>query len=162
MMDVDIYTDGSCAKNPSAGGWAALLAMESDTNVIISGRSFVTTANRMELLAVIKGLEEYVKRYSWDCNKVTVYSDSSYVINVINKKWLKNWRINGYKTYNDKDVKNSALLERLYNVLKVLEETKNNIIFTKVKAHSNDPYNDIVDDRARSETIIAKMELKKM
>ena len=79
----DIYTDGACIGNPGPGGWGVVILQEND-NFFLSGGEKNTTNNRMEITAVIEGLKNV------DSKDLTVYSDSTYVINTITKGWKKN------------------------------------------------------------------------
>ena len=81
---IDIYTDGACSGNPGPGGWAAIL-VEDGVERPISGRQERTTNNRMELLAVIKGLQAVA-----ESSEVTVHSDSQYVVNTMTRNWKRN------------------------------------------------------------------------
>ena len=87
-----MYTDGACSGNPGPGGYGIVL-ISGDFRKEISLGFRKTTNNRMELLAVIIGLESLKNPNS----VVTIYSDSSYVVNAINKKWLFAWEKNNYK-----------------------------------------------------------------
>ena len=91
-MNITMYTDGACSGNPGPGGYGIVL-ISGDFRKEISLGFRKTTNNRMELLAVIVGLETLKKSNS----VVTIYSDSSYVVNAINKKWLFTWEKNNYK-----------------------------------------------------------------
>ena len=91
-MGIIMYTDGACSGNPGPGGYGiVLISGEFRKEISLGFRK--TTNNRMELLAVIVGLEN-LKKFN---SVVTVYSDSSYVVNAINKKWLFTWEKNNYK-----------------------------------------------------------------
>jgi len=90
LKSVTIYTDGACSGNPGAGGYGILM-MYGDNRKEISEGYRLTTNNRMELLAVIKGLEVLRE----PC-KVTLYSDSKYVIDAITKGWVEKWKKNGW------------------------------------------------------------------
>ena len=91
MTGIIIHTDGACSGNPGPGGWAAVLTSGKHRREI-SGGFRRTTNNRMELMAVIEALKR-IKRPS----KVTVYSDSQYVVNAMSKGWAERWRANGWK-----------------------------------------------------------------
>ena len=84
-----------------------------------------------------------MKKLKYPCN-VKLYSDSAYLINGFNNKWIDSWIKNGWKTSTKKDVKNRELWEQLYNFTKV-----HNIEFIKVKGHDGDKYNEICDSLAR-------------
>lgn len=140
IKTVDLYTDGACSGNPGMGGYCAIL-MYNGNEKIISGLETETTNNRMELMAVIKGLEALKE----PCN-VNVYSDSRYVVDAFNQKWIQGWIANGWKNSNKKEVKNHDLW------LKLLEYTKiHSVTFIKVKGHSDNEYNNRCDKIAVEE-----------
>lgn len=144
IKKVEIYTDGACSGNPGNGGWAAILSYKGIEKEI-SGGEKDTTNNKMELLAVIKGLSQLKEK----CN-VLLYSDSNYVINAFNEGWINAWVLKGWKTADNKPVKNSDLWEILLSLTK-----KHNVEFIKVKGHSDNEKNNRCDALARNE--IAKL-----
>ena len=103
---VELFTDGACKGNPGPGGWGVLLRY-GDAEKELWGGELETTNNRMELMAVICGLEA-LKRPS----RVIVTTDSQYVKNGITQ-WIHNWKRNGWKTSAKKPVKNADLWQRL-------------------------------------------------
>jgi ribonuclease HI len=103
---VEIYTDGACKGNPGRGGWGALLRYGSVEKEMFGGET-LTTNNRMELMAVIEALASLKRR----C-RVIVHTDSQYVQLGISQ-WLANWVRRGWKTANNKPVKNADLWQRL-------------------------------------------------
>ena len=136
MEGITIYTDGSSRGNPGPGGYGVLLIRGSHRKELSQGYR-LTTNNRMELMAVIAGLEAIKKREL----PVTVYSDSQYVVNAIEKGWLKNW----IKT-NFKGGKKNADLWKKYHLL-----AKNfSVKMVWVKGHANNPYNNRCDELATS------------
>lgn len=137
---VTIYTDGACSGNPGAGGWCAILNYNGREKVI-SGGETSTTNNKMELLAIISGLEILKE----SCN-VTIYSDSAYCINAFNEGWIDSWVANGWKNSNKKEVKNADLWKRLLSLLNV-----HDVKFVKVKGHSDNENNNRCDELARAE-----------
>ena len=140
MKTVEIYTDGACSGNPGLGGYCAILIYQK-VEKVISGAEENTTNNRMELIAVIKGLEALKE----NCI-VNLYSDSRYVIDAFNEKWIDSWQVNGWKTSGKKEVKNVDLW------LKLLEYTKiHKINFIKVKGHADNEYNNRCDKIAVEE-----------
>lgn len=141
---VVLYTDGACSGNPGAGGWAAILSFKGKEK-ILSGGEVETTNNRMELMAVIQGLEN-VKTG----NKVKVFSDSAYVVNAFNQNWVSNWKKNNWRTSGGSEVSNKELWFRL---LSAIEEK--DVEFVKVKGHSDNENNNRCDALARNE--IAKL-----
>lgn len=134
---VVIYTDGACSGNPGPGGFAAVLIYKGIEKEI-SDYEINTTNNRMEMMAVICGLE-YLKE---PCD-VTIYSDSAYVVNSINNKWVYFWQKNNWIKSDKSEVKNIKLWERILDQLKI-----HNVKFIKVKGHSDNKYNNICDKLA--------------
>ncbi|MBG0776663.1 MAG: ribonuclease HI [Desulfovibrionaceae bacterium] len=137
---VIIYTDGSCLGNPGPGGWAAVL-LSGDKRKELSAGYRRTTNNRMEVLAAIAALEE-LKR---PCD-VTLYTDSRYLRDAVEKKWLAGWVRNGWKTAAKKPVKNQDLWTRLMPLLKT-----HKVRFHWVEGHSGDVENERCDELARAE-----------
>lgn len=140
MKKVILYTDGACSGNPGPGGYGAIL-IYNNIEKEVSGGEKNTTNNKMEMMAVIKGLEMLKE----PC-EVEVYSDSAYVVNSIEKGWIYSWKKNGWKKADKKEVKNIDLWERL---LKLMEIHK--VTFLKVKGHADDELNNRCDRLAVSE-----------
>ncbi|MDA8622268.1 ribonuclease HI [Psychrosphaera sp.] len=138
MKSVQLFTDGSCLGNPGPGGYGALLIYNGHKKELHQGYK-KTTNNRMELLAVIKGLEAI----SESC-KIDVTTDSNYVKDGITK-WIKNWKKNGWKTAAKQPVKNVDLWKALDSAV-----AKHTIEWHWVKGHSGHTENEIVDDLARA------------
>ena len=134
---IKIYTDGSCIGNPGKGGWAAII-LHDGKKTEIKGSKNDTTNNQMELLAPIKALKEIPKG-----SKVEIFTDSKYVKSGITE-WIHNWKKNGWKTANKKDVSNKELWTELDLLNNEFE-----ISWNWVKAHSNDELNNKVDLLAR-------------
>ncbi|MEC8459244.1 MAG: ribonuclease HI [Bacteroidota bacterium] len=130
-MRVTIYTDGAASGNPGPGGYGVVLESSAGHKKELSGGFRRTTNNRMELLAVIVGLKELKGTNI----SVTVVSDSKYVVDAINKGWLKSWVKKEFK-----DKKNKDLWKR---ILPLLEKQKP--IFKWVKGHNNHPQNERCD-----------------
>lgn len=143
MKNITLYTDGACSGNPGKGGWGAIL-MYNDAKKEISGGESQTTNNRMELTAVIKGLEALKE----ECN-VDIYSDSAYVVNAFLQDWITNWQNNGWKSKKGM-VLNIDLWQRLIELTK-----KHNVTWHKVKGHADNEFNNRCDALARGE--IAKI-----
>ena len=134
---IKIYTDGSCIRNPGKGGWAAII-FNDGKKTEIKGSKKDTTNNQMELLAPIKALKEIPKG-----SKVQIFTDSKYVKSGITE-WIHNWKKNGWKTANKKEVSNKELWTELDQLNSEFE-----ISWNWVKAHSNDELNNEVDLLAR-------------
>jgi len=139
-MDVEIYTDGACSGNPGPGGWAAILLAKGKEKEL-SGFEESTTNNRMELTAAIEGLEAL----KIPC-RVKIYSDSAYLVNTFNLKWIDNWRNNGWKNSSKSPVSNIDLWQRLDEL-----NNKHKILWIKVKGHSDNEYNNRCDKIAVEE-----------
>ncbi len=140
MKKVDIYTDGACSGNPGIGGWCAIL-IYNGIEKTISGFNKQTTNNRMEVFAIIQGLAALKER----C-EVTIYSDSAYAVNAIENGWLESWKRNGWRTGDNKEVKNIDLWNDLS-----LRMSDHNVRFVKVKGHADNEYNNLCDKTARAE-----------
>ena len=125
-----LYTDGASSGNPGPGGYGVVLKCAGREMEMSEGFS-VTTNNRMELLAVIKGLEAI----RWHNAEVHVYSDSSYVVNAVNKGWLENWRKKGFAK-----VKNPDLWMRFSEVY-----GRPRVAFHWIKGHAGHPENERCD-----------------
>ena len=136
---VEIFTDGACRGNPGPGGWAALLRTGT-TERMVSGGEALTTNNRMELIAAIRGLEA-LKR---PC-RVQLHTDSTYVRDGITR-WIHKWRGNGWRTADRKPVKNAELWQELIDASEV-----HRVEWHWVKGHSGHRENDRVDAAACAE-----------
>jgi len=139
---VKIYTDGACANNPGAGGFGIVMFYETKDKKIIS-KEFskgykLTTNNRMELLAVIEALNLLKK----PC-KIELYSDSKYVTDAINQKWLDGWILKNWKLNTKNPVKNIDLWQKYLEAVKI-----HDIKFIWVKGHNDNPYNEKCDKLA--------------
>jgi len=136
MKNVEIYTDGACSGNPGPGGWGAVL-MYGQHKRELSGGEKLTTNNRMELTAVIEALETLTEPCA-----VTLYTDSKYVSDAINKGWLNSWqRLNWRKK--DGEVKNPDLWQRLLPLL-----DKHEVNFVWVRGHADNEWNNRCDELA--------------
>ena len=140
MKTIEIFTDGACSGNPGPGGWAAILRFNGIEKEL-SGGEKDTTNNRMELTAVIKALEAL--RYP--CN-VKLTTDSKYVCDAINQKWVYGWRDNNWRKKNKKPALNPDLWQQLLSLLE-----KHNVEFIWVKGHNDHPENERCDKLAVAE-----------
>ena len=136
MKKVTIYTDGACSGNPGPGGWGVIL-MYKGSSKELSGSDKMTTNNRMELIAVISGLEAL----SEPCD-VELYTDSQYVSNAINLGWLESWQKKDWKRKGG-EVKNLDLWVKLVPLLE-----KHKVTFIWVKGHADNEYNNRCDELA--------------
>lgn len=140
IPEIDIYTDGACSGNPGPGGWGAVL-IYNGIKKEISGYEENTTNNRMELTAVIEALS-LLKR---SC-KINIYSDSSYLINAFNQKWIENWQKRGWLKSDKTPVENKDLWLKLLDL-----SSCHDIKWIKVKGHSDNEYNNRCDKLATDE-----------
>ena len=135
---VVLFADGACSGNPGPGGWGALLRYREHEKEL-SGGEPATTNNRMELLAVIHGLEA-LKRPA----RVKIFTDSQYVMKGITE-WLPAWKRRGWKTVGRQPVKNADLWQRLETAL-----TPHRVEWEWVRGHSGVADNERVDQLARA------------
>ena len=134
---VDIYTDGACKGNPGPGGYGAVL-LSGHRRKELSGGYRMTTNNRMELLAAIAGLEALSER----C-EVTLYSDSTYLVNAMERGWARKWQANGWR----RNKKEKALNPDLWDKILTLCE-HHPVQFRWVRGHAGNAENERCDDLA--------------
>jgi ribonuclease HI len=134
-----MYTDGACSGNPGPGGWGVIL-IEDGRERELSGGERSTTNQRMELTAPLEGLRSLAGR-----RRVTIHSDSAYVINCFRDRWYDRWRRNGWINAQKKPVENRDLWEAL-----IAEVERHDVTWQKVAGHSGDPLNDRADALARA------------
>ena len=148
-MEIKIYTDGACVGNPGPGGWAAIVLLENEKKELFGGER-LSTNNRMELMAAIKGLEYCAKHEGKQpsLKLVKIFTDSTYVKEGITV-WINNWEKNNWKTADKKNVKNVDLWKRLKELVK-----SNQVEWNWVKGHSENPMNDLADKLAKKATPI--------
>ncbi|MFN7115104.1 MAG: ribonuclease HI [Alphaproteobacteria bacterium] len=138
IKKVDLFTDGACSGNPGPGGWGALLRYGAHEKEL-GGGAENTTNNRMEMMAVIEGLTAL----SSECH-VTLHTDSKYVMDGITK-YMTNWKRNGWRTADKKEVKNRDLWERIDALLQT-----HDVRWVWVKGHAGHVENERVDAIARA------------
>ena len=134
LKHVDLFTDGACSGNPGPGGYGTILRYNGAEKEMSDGEAS-TTNNRMELTAVIVGLAALKET----CD-VTVYSDSKYVVDGIQKGWAQSWKRNGWR----KADKKPALNVDLWEILLPLTET-HTMHYHWVKGHAENEYNNRCD-----------------
>ena len=137
MKEVDMYTDGACKGNPGAGGFCCILKYKGKEKLVLGGEAN-TTNNRMELRAVISGLE--ILREPCE---VTVYSDSKYVVDAMKLGWARGWKEKGWKKSDGKTALNTDLWERLLSLSEM-----HRLRFVWVKGHDGHEYNERCDREA--------------
>lgn len=133
---VVIYTDGACKGNPGPGGWGAWLRWGEHEKELFGGEAN-TTNNRMELTAVIESLALLKRR-----TPVAIYTDSEYVKNGITT-WIHNWKRRGWRTADNKPVKNDDLWKRLDGLV-----AAHAVEWHWVRGHTGDPGNERADQLA--------------
>lgn len=137
IKHVDIFTDGACSGNPGPGGYGVILRYKG-INKELSGGEPNTTNNRMELTAVITGLAALKE----PC-EVTLYSDSRYIIDAIQKGWAKKWQANHWMRNAKEPALNADLWEQLLGLLE-----RHQVTFVWVKGHAGHPENERCDQLA--------------
>ena len=134
---VDIFTDGACSGNPGPGGWGAILRY-GEAEKELSGYEPLTTNNRMELMAAIRGVEALTR----PC-RVRIHTDSLYLREGITK-YIHAWKARGWKTADKKPVKNIDLWQRLEAAL-----APHTVAWLWVRGHAGHPENERADELAR-------------
>ncbi len=137
-MKYKIYTDGACSGNPGPGAWAAIIILNDEVKNVFCGSEKNTTNNQMELMAPIKAIQKFKKK-----SEISIFTDSTYVKDGITI-WIKKWEKNGWKTASKKPVKNKDLWKKLKNL-----SSKHSVKWIWVKGHSQDKYNNLVDELAQ-------------
>lgn len=140
MPTATIYTDGSF-RWPNCGAWAALITID-NTVTTMSGYQFDTTIGQMELTPIAMALKSLPTPH-----EVYLFSDSQYAVNCIKKGWIKLWRKNGWKNHEGKPVKNSHILEDIYQQLLI-----HKVKAEWVRGHNGHRENEIVDRLAQDLT----------
>jgi len=137
MKNVKIFTDGACSGNPGPGGYGVILKFNGQEMTLSEG--FInTTNNRMELRAVIAGLNSLKEK----C-KVKIYSDSKYIIDAVNNGWAIRWKKNGWKRNKKEDALNPDLWDKLLELI-----SQHEIDFIWVKGHAGHDENERCDKMA--------------
>lgn len=136
MQSVEMYTDGACRGNPGPGGWGVLLRYAGVEKTLHGGEA-MSTNNRMELTAVIRGLEALTK----PC-KVHITTDSKYVLKGVTE-WMANWKLRNWRTASKKPVLNVELWKELDELV-----VKHELEWSWVKGHSGHVENEIADQLA--------------
>ena len=127
---IELFTDGACSGNPGPGGYGAILRCGTLEKELSAGYRR-TTNNRMELLAVIVGLEAI----RWDRADITVWSDSSYVVDAVEKQWVFSWEKKGFAKKANPD-----LWVRFLDLYR-----KHNVRFKWIRGHNGHPENERCD-----------------
>lgn len=140
LKHVKIYTDGACIGNPGPGGYGIVLIYGNHRKELFGGYR-LTTNNRMELIAAIEGLNTL----KFPC-EVSLYSDSKYLVDAMNKGWLDVWRNKNWRKSNGGSVQNIDLWKKLYKL-----SQKHKVTFVWVKGHAGNKENERCDKLALNE-----------
>lgn len=146
MNPIEIYSDGACSFNGSEnaiGGWAYKIDLGGGWGITSYGSVVGTTNQKMEITAVIGALDKILCDLR-NVEHIIVYSDSAYVVNCFNQKWIEKWKRNNWVGSNRQAVKNKELWEKLYELVQKFERVE----FKKVKGHSGNENNELVDKLA--------------
>lgn len=135
---VEIFTDGSSLGNPGPGGWCAVLKWKNHRKIISQGYH-ETTNNRMEIRGALHALEALTRT-----SKVTLKTDSRYVCDAVEKRWIHAWIKNGWKTSSKQPVKNRDLWEQLIPLIE-----RHDVKFVWIKGHAGDIENELCDKQAK-------------
>lgn len=130
-----VFTDGACQGNPGPGGWAWAIAPEGTVHG--SGGEAHTTNQRMEIMAVLEALRAHEHL---PAGRITIVSDSTYVVNCFRDRWWVRWQQNGWKNSKKEPVANTDLWKPLIELVQRVQPS-----FRWVKGHSGDRMNDLVD-----------------
>ncbi len=132
-QNLTVYTDGSCLRNPGAGGWGAIMMFPDGSESELSGGHELTTNNRMEMMGVISALESLASP-----TELTIISDSQYIVH--NIRGVETWMKRGWKGTNGKPVKNQDLWMKLYELCKI-----HTVTFQWVRGHNGNIGNERAD-----------------
>ena len=169
-MPIELYTDGSCSKNPGPGGLGYIIRYwEQKENsdlpepkIIEGNQGFrLTTNNRMEIMAAIYGINNIIDLINngtlSGTTQLNLTSDSEYLCNAINQRWINkweenNWMTSGFQGRQPKPVKNKDLWEQIINLQNKLKSMNINFTITHIKGHSGHEFNERDDQLATSAT----------
>lgn len=133
MIEIEIYTDGSCNQIAKTGGWSFIMLEGGKVKLEKSGSEIDTTNNRCEMLAAIRAFDELETIEFFEPITITIYSDSAYLVNAFNQDWISGWLKNGWVNYSREPVANKELWESLIYFNK---KYKSN--FIHIKRRSNE------------------------
>lgn len=150
MNCLDVYTDGSYSYATKNGGWGYVIVAPPSVKKLQYARyagELNTTNNRMELMAVIKAYKFILENYKIK-QQISLYTDSRYVCDALEFKWVDLWRFRNWKTSSGEVAKNQDLWVELTSLVKQLEEKGNTLRYIWVKGHNGNYFNEYVDKLA--------------
>lgn len=157
MKTYEIYSDGAATMKKiggeytrCAGGWAfAVVDNNNEVSVSHYGGEPETTNNRMELMAIYEALQFACDAYDrMDQWNIKIYSDSAYCVNIFTS-WIKGWEQNGWRRGKKKElIENVELIKNIWYLIKSMEQNFHDVQFVKVKGHSDNVWNNFVDELA--------------
>jgi ribonuclease HI len=153
-MIYEFYTDGACTLNcnngkysKGPGGWAWALIKDNEVTDWENGGSPKTTNNEQELTAIMEALS-YACKNTTQCDVVRIFSDSAYCINIFTQ-WINGWKANGWtRGKKHEPIENLETIKTIYEMVFSLENSFIAVEWVKVKGHSNDEFNNFVDQKA--------------
>lgn len=137
------------------GGWAFIQFKNGERQSQQSGGCKLTTNNEMELYAIYASIRDFADKCEAK-DKIEIYSDSGYCIGIFTQ-WAKNWQKNGWKRRNNKPIENLELIKSIWNLMDDLDKNQCEVLFVKVKGHSNNALNNEADNLAVKAKKTAKM-----
>jgi ribonuclease HI len=161
MTSIDMYSDGSSLNNPGPSGAGWVFNYNNKDNKLVSVRGQkgyrISTNNRMEIMAFIHGVNDILEKKNdssdefKDLNKITVWADSEYLTNAINKNWIEIWRKNNWITVrNSSPVKNKDLWEVVISHIEKLKSMGITLEIFHIPGHKGHEYNEEADSLAQS------------
>lgn len=166
MMPIELYTDGSCLKNPGSGGYGYIIRYYDQTDGSEMPQEYtiefrqgyrLTTNNRMEIMAAIEGVNKIISLVEDltlnGASQLDIFSDSEYLCNSINKGWIdkwqeNNWMTSGFRGNQPTPIKNKDLWEKVIEFRKKLKDISVNMSMTWVQGHADNKWNERADQLA--------------
>ena len=133
MIEIEIYTDGACNQEKNTGGWSFIVLENKKTKIQKSGALTMTTNNQCEMWAAIHAIEEVGTMTFSEPAKITLYSDSAYLVNAFKDNWIAKWLKNNWINSQGKPVLNKELWEQL-----IILQNKFQVQFVQIKRCSNE------------------------
>ena len=154
LRKLEFYTDGACTLNcnngkysKGPGGWAWALIKDNEVTNWKNGGSTKTTNNEQELTAIMEALS-YACKNTTQCDVVRIFSDSAYCVNIFTQ-WVNGWKANGWtRGKKHEPIENLEIIKTIYEMVFSLENSFIAVEWVKVKGHSNNEFNNFVDQKA--------------